>query len=134
MTKRKGSRRRRAAKVVRTETSTRTVKVQKVRKNPAGSSVKREMERAARLFGDFTGEAAQHAQSIKVHPLPRVMLPLGECCGIMYKTKRDGKIEYYRHTFKAHARPALVVSSDGRHLYLLGGAYRVTDRGIVDDA
>jgi hypothetical protein len=50
----------------------------------------------------------------------------------VYRTTRDGVTEKYEHTFRSKSRPALVSSSDGKQLYLLGGAYNITDRGIED--
>ncbi len=58
---------------------------------------------------------------------------IGECDGILYTTVRDGKKESYIHKFKKKARPIFAVSHDGTQLYLLMGAYRFTDRGIVDE-
>lgn len=124
--------RRPAIKTTRTETSTRTVKVAKVRQNPAAAAVERQLQQAGRLFEDFRGKEPRQVDRITVPALPRVLLPLGECLGIMYRTDRDGETENYLHRFKKTARPTLAVTSDGRNLYLLGGAYRVTDRGIVD--
>jgi hypothetical protein len=50
----------------------------------------------------------------------------------MYSTVRDGRHENYVHRFGAKSRPLLAASSDGTQLYLLGGAYNFTERGIVD--
>ncbi len=49
-------------------------------------------------------------------------------------TRSGGKIEKYVHEFKAQDRPMLVVSPDGRQLMLIGGRFRFTERGIVDDS
>jgi len=57
---------------------------------------------------------------------------MGKCLGIMYETVRDGEREQYIHEFNKTARPLLTVSSDGLQLYLIGGSYSVTDKGIED--
>lgn len=57
---------------------------------------------------------------------------LGPCAEIHYIATRDGETVEFNHRFAARSRPLLAVSSDGKMLYLLGGAFSVTDRGIVD--
>lgn len=52
---------------------------------------------------------------------------------MLYTTVRDGKKERYIHNFKKSARPNLVASHDGAKIALIGGNYRFTDRGIVDN-
>ena len=61
-----------------------------------------------------------------------VALKVGWCDGILYTTERDGNVEKYIHKFKKSSRPLLAASFDGKNLLLLGGAFRFTDRGIVD--
>jgi hypothetical protein len=62
-----------------------------------------------------------------------VGLTIGECNGILYSTVRDGEAEKYIHRFKKSARPLLVASHDGSALALVGGNFRFTNRGIVDN-
>lgn len=109
-------------------------KASRAKKNPAASSRQARIAQAGRLFRDFRGENPGRVDVLTVPAIPDVVLQVGECIGIMYRTKRDGQVDNYLHRFVKKARPTLAVSSDGRILYLLGGAYRVTDRGIVDDA
>jgi hypothetical protein len=61
-----------------------------------------------------------------------VLIVVGSLDFVGYTTKRDGKVESYQHRFAKHARPLLAVSHDGHNLYILGGEYRFTARGIVD--
>lgn len=117
------------AKVTTTLRTSKTKTV--VRKNPAGQSALRQ---AVKLYRDFRGEEPRGFVKVKMPALPTAMLTVGECLGIMYRTRRDGKVEDYLHRFAKKARPTLAVSSDGLQLFLLGGAYSVTDRGIEDDA
>jgi len=50
----------------------------------------------------------------------------------MYSTVRDGVLEKYIHKFHKRDCPLFVVAPDGKSLYLLGGVYNFTERGIVD--
>ena len=86
---------------------------------------------AIKLFVKFRGEEPKFVESLTV-PDHTVMLLIGECDGILYTTRRDGKLEKYVHRFKQNSRPLLASSFDGTQLYLLGGAYDFTDQGIVD--
>lgn len=101
----------------------------RLKKNPAARG---EVSRAAKLFENFTGEKADREQKIQLPPPPKTALAIGPVLLIGYSTIRDGKRENYIHRFSSHARPLLAASSDGRSVFMLGGAYTFTDRGIVD--
>lgn len=58
---------------------------------------------------------------------------LGELAQINYIATRDGETVEYRHRFKEKSRPQLVSTYDGSMLLILGGRYRVTNAGIVDE-
>lgn len=105
------------------------------RRYPAGLNVTRtaaDLRRAAELYEAFTGHNARVVAEIAKPVYPDAVLVVGKCDGILYTTVRDGKTERYIHEFKASSRPLFCVSPDGKSLILLGGAYRFTDRGIVD--
>jgi hypothetical protein len=90
------------------------------------------LERAARLYADFTGREPPYRVA-RVHvPQDDAGLLIGQAEAIAYNTIRDGKRGSYIHEFRTGSRPALAVSHDGKRLYLLGGAYEFTDRGIED--
>lgn len=57
---------------------------------------------------------------------------MGPVVGIAYEAVRDGKRAQYFHEFAEAARPDLVSRDDGRQLFLAGGNYTVTERGIED--
>lgn len=99
------------------------------RKNPTESAMFRS---AKKLGADFHGSSPQHAVTVDYPDNPKIALAIGDLIGLAYRTRRDGKTENYFHRFKQHARPSLAVSPDGRTLYILGGEYRFTDRGIID--
>lgn len=101
------------------------------KKNPVPPSKQAQVNDGMQLFGAFTGHKG-NLLSLKKPTIPNVMLVVGQCDGVMYTTVRDGKVEKYLHQFKESARPLLCSSSDGKQLFMLGGAYDFTDRGIVD--
>lgn len=93
---------------------------------------KREAAAAARLFREFTGRDPAAVDFMEL-PADRTLLAIGPVELIGYRATREGEgSNLYVHRFKRSARPVLAVSHDGRQLYLLAGAYRFTDRGIVD--
>ena len=91
-----------------------------------------DIAKAASLYERFSGHDAEIVGKIKVNPMPRVGVAIGEIDGVLYSTVRDGVREKYIHKFRAADRPLFVVSPDGKALYLVGGRYTFTERGIVD--
>jgi hypothetical protein len=92
------------------------------------------ISRAADLYERFSGHEAEAIGKVTVNPLPRVGVAIGEVDGILYSTVRDGVLEKYIHKFRKRDRPLFVVAPDGKALYLVGGNYSFTERGIVDDS
>ena len=82
-------------------------------------------------FKDFTGHDVVNEDVVTVNT-PSVGFKVGLCDGILYTTVRDGVTEHYIHKFKKRSRPQLVANYNGNALYLIGGKYRFTERGIVD--
>ena len=83
---------------------------------------------AVRRFKAFHEKEATKVETRTVK-MPDVVLTVGKCTGIMYLTDSG---EQYFHEFNSKSRPQLAVSSDGKTLVLLGGAFQFTERGIVD--
>lgn len=102
------------------------------KKNPAPLAESPRVQAAARRFKSFTGHDADIGEKVTFPDNPGVGLAIGPCLGVMYETIRDGRREKYIHRFRSKSRPLLATSHDGSSLYLLGGAYRFTARGIVD--
>jgi hypothetical protein len=92
-----------------------------------------EFEQASQLFADFSGHDAAPWKRVKIR-LPATAIVVGRCDGVLYTTVRDSKTEKYIHRFKAKDAPALCASPDGRQLFLVGGSFEFTERGIVDDS
>lgn len=131
-TKKKATKKKRKLQRTTTTTRTKQTTVRTVKKNPAPArDTQAQVRQAVQRFTGFRGDAPTEVRRVKVST-PGVMLTMGNCLGIMYETVRDGRREKYLHRFNKKARPLLAVSSDGRKLYLIGGSYSVTDRGIED--
>lgn len=94
-------------------------------------STKVQAREAAKLFEEFTGHKARFVDVVEV-PEYKHFLKVGSVDGILYTTRRDGKTEHYIHEFRASSRPLLAVSFDGEEIKFVGGRYRFTERGIVD--
>lgn len=95
-------------------------------------SREKRLRAAVKLREDFTGERADRIDSVPKPVVPDEALAIGDVIGIIYETSRDGRKEKYIHQFAKGARPLLIASYDGRQLFMLGGAYDFTARGIVD--
>jgi len=102
----------------------------RARRNPAERPS--DVKRAIRLFERFTGHPGERIAKVVKPKIPNVGIAVGKVLGVAYETVRDGRRERYFHRFASHARPLLVASHDGRTVFMLGGAYTFTDRGIVD--
>ena len=61
----------------------------------------------------------------------RPLKPVGELRGVIYRTRRaPGEVpKNYVHFFQ-EGSPMLVTNPAGTRLYIIGGHYRVTQRGI----
>lgn len=113
------------------------------RKNPVPPSSKAGLvnyadrdaiSRAADLYERFSGHDAEEIGRVQVRPMPRVGVAVGEVDGILYTTTRDGRTEKYIHKFRMRDKPLFVVAPDGKGLFLVGGRYTFTERGIVDES
>ncbi len=91
-----------------------------------------DLARASDLYSRFSGHDAEEIGHIDKPEIPDVLCAIGEIDGIMYSTIRDGRLEKYVHQFKKAAKPLFCVSPDGSALFLIGGDYDFTERGIVD--
>jgi hypothetical protein len=62
--------------------------------------------------------------------IPPVVVELGELVGLIYRSDKGqpGRLRTYIHFMEDP--PRLVSNADGSQLYIVGGSYRVTRRGI----
>lgn len=100
--------------------------------NPVPLAKSVALNRAAKLYEDFTGHEAEELGYFDTGKAPEMAVVIGELEAVIYNTVRDGVSERYIHKFKARARPMFAVTIDGKQLLLLGGDYDFTERGIVD--
>jgi hypothetical protein len=93
---------------------------------------KKQVAAALKLFEDFTGHEARVEGYADVPDVDDTMVVVGTIHAIAYTATREGETHLYEHQFSESAAPVLAVSYDGKRLYLLGGSYRFTHRGIED--
>lgn len=91
-----------------------------------------DVRRAAGLYQRFSGHDAEVIAEIDIPAPPRAIVAVGELEGVLYKTMRDGKVEHYIHKFAPRDRPVLCVTPNGKRIYVVGGHFTFTERGIVD--
>lgn len=98
---------------------------------PLPGTARDAMQKAARRYSRFTGHASEPAGYVDIK-VPKALVAFGQLDAVQYTTVRGDKVEHYEHRFRAADRPTLAVSPDGKQLFIVGGRYRFTDRGIVD--
>lgn len=89
------------------------------------------VERAAALFERFhcfRAPALIRCRCRRV--IPRVLVRLGELRGLIYRSDRGQRGCPRTFIHFMDQPPALACDPEGRQLYILGGRYRITPRGI----
>jgi hypothetical protein len=83
------------------------------------------------LYGRFNRFGPARLVRVR-HPrlIPPVVVELGELVGVVYRSDKwqPGRPRTYIHFMED--RPRLVSNVAGTQLYVVGGSYRVTRRGI----
>lgn len=64
--------------------------------------------------------------------LPRAVAHIGTVEFIGYMTTHRGRVHLYVHDFAPGSRPSLYAGPRRNQLYLFGGRFKVTARGITD--
>jgi hypothetical protein len=90
----------------------------------------RERIRTLKLYRDFR-EAEPVGRYVRAK-YPATLARMGVCEFIGYMTTHDGETALYVHHFAPGSRPALYAGSGRNKLFLMGGRFTVTDRGITD--
>lgn len=91
----------------------------------------------AKKWESFTGRVSNGVIGHEDIELPNELMFVGLIPAIEYLAPRDmgdGEWSLFRHEFEPADAPALCVSPDMRQLWFVGGGYRFTSRGIVDDS
>lgn len=86
---------------------------------------------ASRLFERFhrfSPEEVKHVRCLRV--IPHVLMRVGELRGLIYKSDRGrcGSPRTFIHFMRTPA--TLACDPNGKQLYVVGGCYRVTRKGI----
>jgi hypothetical protein len=91
----------------------------------------RELRQAIRLYQSFR-ERPPHKIGDVILTVPGLTVACGHVEYIGYRTTHGKQTTLYQHDFAPGSRPMLASSPDGQQLFLLGGRYDFTDRGIMD--
>jgi len=89
------------------------------------------MRQGIELYHAFNGFEPSHAVKVSHHRvIPPVVVELGELVGVMYRSDKGqpGQTRTYIH--RMENPPRLVSNVEGTQLYIVGGSYQVTSRGI----
>jgi hypothetical protein len=98
---------------------------------PANTSLGADVRQGAALYRTFNRFEASHVMKVKhARAIPPVVVELGELVGLMYRSDKwhKGRPQTYVHFMEQP--PRLVSNAKGTQLYIVGGSYRVTERGI----
>jgi hypothetical protein len=88
-----------------------------------------QLAKALRLFETFAGFPAPHIGTRRIdRVLPEVLVDMGALRGLVYSKDLGGTRRTYIHFMDDP--PRLLCDAAGRQLYIVGGSYRVTRRGI----
>jgi len=83
------------------------------------------------LYKKFNSFRPSRLMTIR-HPrvMPTVAVELGELVGVIYRSEKEqpGSPRNYIHFMENP--PRLTSNAEGTQLYIIGGSYRVTPRGI----
>lgn len=90
-----------------------------------------QVRRARRLYQEFRERTPGKVKRITIE-VPEALAVMGYADFIGYRTTHGRRAHLYRHDFADGSRPLLCAGTDDKQLYLIGGRYRVTRRGIVD--
>lgn len=99
---------------------------------PSASDVPSQHDRrATTLYQTFNGFAPTRMTNVHYSRIvPPVVVQLGELMGLIYRSDKHkpGQPSTYIHFMEVP--PTLASNAEGTQLYLIGGNYRVTSRGI----
>lgn len=94
-------------------------------------SRRKDIRSSAALYEEFREEPPERARRVDFR-VPHAVAVMGLVEFIGYMTTHAGKTHLYVHQFAPGSRPILGAGKGKNAAYLIGGRYRVTDRGIVD--
>ncbi len=96
-----------------------------------GTEVKRELLQGMDLYEIYNGFVPSRVMRIPHRRLtPPVVVELGELVGVIYRSDKGQRSWPHTYIHVMEDPPRLVSNVDGTQLYIVGGSYRVTGRGI----
>ena len=97
----------------------------------SSEDIREALDSGAALYQQFNRFPPRKTERVEhLRLMPPVAVDLGELVGIIYRADKwqPGKPRTYIHFMEN--RPRLVCNVDGNRLYIVGGSYQVTERGI----
>lgn len=91
----------------------------------------RDLNGARSLYRAFREEEPKKPRRIAID-VPKVVAVMGPCEFVGYATTHRGKVTLYIHEFAPGSRPLLCAGPRRNQLFLVGGRFKVTGRGITD--
>jgi hypothetical protein len=91
----------------------------------------KDIRSSASLYRGFREEPPQRARRVNFD-VPAAVAVMGQVEFIGYATTHQGRTHLYVHQFAMGSRPTFAAGKGKNKAFLIGGRYRVTDRGIVD--
>lgn len=88
----------------------------------------RQGENLYRAFNRFGPSRIQVVNHTRV--IPPIVVDLGELVGLMYRSDKSRPGQPLTYIHQMEDPPHLVSNIEGTQLYIVGGSYRVTSRGI----
>ncbi len=92
---------------------------------------RKDIRASAKLYRGFREEPPQRARRVEFR-VPKAVAVMGQVEFIGYMTTHAGVTHLYVHQFAPGSRPTFAAGTGRNQAFLIGGRYRVTDRGIVD--
>ena len=96
-----------------------------------GTATTQDFLQGTGLYQNFNGFGPSGLMQIR-HPrvIPPVVVELGELVGLIYRSDRGQRGWPRAYIHMMEDPPQLVSNVEGTQLYIVGGSYRVTGRGI----
>jgi hypothetical protein len=92
---------------------------------------RKDIRSSAALYKGFREERPTRAREV-TFKVPRAVAVMGQVEFFGYMTTHAGRTHLYVHQFAPGSRPTFAAGKGRNQAFLIGGRYRVTDRGIVD--
>ena len=92
---------------------------------------RKDLVKAKRLYEQFREAKPKRVKKVTID-IPDTVAVMGYLSAVEYETTHNGKAVAYRHDFSPGSRPMITAGPRKRQLFLIGGNFHVTERGIVD--